>query len=114
MSIMAKTVVTQVTDDLDGSGNAETVEFSYSGKSYSIDLSKKNRTAMDKALQPYLDAATIVRGPGRRRTTGGNGSRRSSTTDLSAIRIWAAEAGYDVSSRGRIPGAVLEAYEAAH
>jgi hypothetical protein len=34
--------------------------------------------------------------------------------ELSAIRAWAANQGHKVSTRGRIPGNVVQAYEAAH
>lgn len=33
--------------------------------------------------------------------------------DNVAIRIWARENGHEISERGRIPAAVVEAYEAA-
>jgi hypothetical protein len=115
---MAQTVVT--TDDLDGSGEAQTVEFSYAGKKYSIDLGKKNRTAFEKALKPYIDAATAVSGRTSTRSarTSSSGkstrSRKAPKTDLAAVRAWAAEQGMSVSERGRIAGDVLDAYHAAH
>ena len=53
---MAKTVSVVVTDDLDGSPNAETVAFSFDGQSYEIDLSEKNVTKLQTSLQPFMDA----------------------------------------------------------
>jgi hypothetical protein len=110
---MAKTVVT--TDDMDGSPNAETVTFSFDGRSFEIDLSKKSRAALEKALKPYIDAGRPV---GGRSTRGSGGSgrgrgRRSGSVDLAAVRAWAAENGIAVSDRGRISGSVLEQYQAA-
>jgi hypothetical protein len=111
---MAKTVVT--TDDIDGSPNAETVTFSFDGRSFEIDLSKKSRAALEKALKPYIDAGRPV---GARTTRGGGSSggrgrgRRSASVDLAAVRAWAAENGIAVSDRGRISGSVLEQYQAA-
>ncbi len=113
---MAKTVVT--TDDLDGSPNAETVTFSFDGRSFEIDLSKKSRTALEKALKPYIDAGRAV-GSARNSRSGGSSSsgrgrsRRSSSVDLAAVRAWAAENGIAVSDRGRISASVLEQYQAA-
>jgi hypothetical protein len=109
---MAKTVVT--TDDIDGSPNAETVTFSFDGRSFEIDLSKKSRSALEKALKPYIDAGRPVGS----RTTRGAGStrgrgRRPSSVDLAAVRAWAAENGIAVSDRGRISSSVLEQYQAA-
>lgn len=110
---MAKTTTITITDDIDGSGAAQNYEFSYEGSSYSIDLSKKNKTAMDKALKPYLAAATKASGrrSGRRSPTRGTGGRR---TDTRAVREWARGHGHEVSDRGRIPASVVEAYDAAH
>lgn len=56
---MAKTVV--ISDDLDGSTPAETVEFSYDGVNWSIDLSEKNKKKLEDALRPYLDKASPAR-----------------------------------------------------
>ena len=55
---MAKTTITQITDDLDGSRDADTYSFAWEGTSYTIDLSKKNAKAFEKALEPYLGSAT--------------------------------------------------------
>lgn len=109
-SMMAKATVT--TDDLDGSANADTVSFGYDGTSYTIDLSKKNRAAMDKALKPYLAAASKK---GRAPTSRTNTSqRRNPGPDLADVRAWAANQGITVSGRGRIAQATLDAYAAAH
>jgi len=109
---MAKTLIT--TDDLDGSPDAETIRFSYNGTSYTIDLSKKNRTAFEKALKPYIEVAqksSTRRGAGSgstRRSRGGR--RRGSSVDLAAVRTWARENGIEVSERGRIAQSVIDAY----
>jgi hypothetical protein len=117
---MAKTLIT--TDDLDGSSEAETIRFSYDGISYTIDLSKKNRTAFEKALKPYIDVAEKASGrraagpAGRRRPRAGGGGRRrrSSTVDLSVVRAWARENGIEVSERGRVAQSVVDAYREAN
>ena len=109
---MARQIIENITDDIDGSADAQAIQFSYAGTEYTIDLAKKNRAALEKALKPYIEAGTKVskratRATSRARRSGSNG------TDLAAVRAWAAENGYELSSRGRIPRAVLEAYEAA-
>jgi hypothetical protein len=114
---MAKTVITQVTDDIDGSSGAETVSFGYKGTNYEIDLGRKNASAFDKLMKPYLDAARKVTGTrgGRRASSNGRRSSRSrSASDLAAIREWARAQGYQVSDRGRISANVIDAYNAAH
>jgi hypothetical protein len=105
---MAKTIVTQYTDDIDGSKAQGTVQFSYNGSAYEIDLSAKNAKAFEKALDPYISAARKVR-----RSTGGTArrSRRAESADLAEIRTWANQNGYQVADRGRIPAAVIEAFQ---
>lgn len=39
--------------------------------------------------------------------------RRRRSEDNATVRAWAAENGYEVSTRGKVPAAVLEAYRAA-
>ena len=114
--LMARQIIENITDDIDGSADAQAVEFSYAGTDYTLDLGKKNRAALEKALKPYIQAGTKVSKRGPRGTARGNTRRRrsgSKDTDLGAVRAWAAENGFEVSTRGRIPGAVLEAYQAA-
>jgi hypothetical protein len=108
---MARTVITQVTDDLDGSSNAEPLTFSVDNKHFEIDLSKKNRAALDRALKPYIEAAR--KAPKRGRGSAGSVRRRSAVGDLADIRAWAQAHGISVASRGRIAQSVVDQYRAA-
>ena len=112
MRVMAKqTVVTELlVDDLDGSTADRTIYFSWDGTSYEIELSKKNASAFEKAVKPYVDSARRTRSGRVRR----GGSSRGGKRDLSAIRDWASKNGFDVSARGRIAASVIDAYEAAN
>lgn len=112
MVAMAKTTTVTITDDIDGTSNAAAYEFTYDGVTYRIDLAKKNKTALDKALKPYLEAATKV--SGRRRSTRSRRPASRQTQDLAAIRDWASKNGYEVSGRGRIAQSVVDAYNAAN
>jgi hypothetical protein len=106
---MAKTVNVVVTDDLDGSPDAETVAFAFNGQSYEIDLGQKNLAKFEKSLQPFMEAG---RRTSQRRTA--KVARTSSTRiDRAAVRSWAAAQGIKVSERGRISADVLRQYEAA-
>ena len=53
---MSKRESVIITDDLDGSGNAETVSFGFGGVTYEVDLSTKNRARLEKALGPFIEA----------------------------------------------------------
>jgi len=109
---MARTVIEQISDDLDGSANASAVTFGYDGTEYTIDLSAKNKTAFDKVMKPYIAAGTKVTG---RRTTPRKGTRSTGKrNDLRAIREWATANGYEVSARGRVKAEIVDAYAAAH
>jgi hypothetical protein len=108
---MAKTVVTttEYTDDIDGSKAEGTVAFAFEGLNYEIDLSKSNTRAFEKAMAPYVGHARKARSArGRRTARSANNGR-----DAAAIRAWATENGYEVSTRGRVPAPVVEAYNAA-
>lgn len=106
-----KTVVTEIlVDDIDGSPGERTINFTWDGSAYEIELSRKNAAAFEKTMKPYLDAARRARTSRVRR----GGAGRSSKRDLAAIRDWAASNGFDVSTRGRVAGSVMDAYDAAH
>lgn len=105
-------VLVTMTDDLDGGKAESSVSFAFQGTAYEIDLSKRNATALEKVLGPYIAVARKV--PTTRRSSGRSTSSRSTKSDLPAIREWANENGYQVSGRGRIAADVQEAYRAAH
>lgn len=112
---MAQRVVTELTDDLDGTtienGAGETVTFALDGTSYEIDLSAKNAEKLRKAFQTYIDGGRKVGGGSSRR--GRQAATKSSAADAKAIRAWAVEQGIEMSARGRIPSEVAEQYRAA-
>lgn len=107
---MAQKVQVHLVDDLDGSTAQETVAFSLDGRSYEIDLNKKNAAKLRKVIAPYQESARKVRATARRTATRAAGSRERSAE----IREWAKSAGIKVNERGRIPANVIEKYEAAH
>ena len=100
---------TLIIDDLDGSDDASTVSFSLGNTDYEIDLSKKNKAAMEKKLSKFTAAARKAGSSGRRK-----GSRSAGRQQTGAIREWARASGRKVSERGRIPQSVIDAYNAAH
>lgn len=106
---MAKQVHVVLVDDIDGSSDAHTVEFSLGRDAYTIDLSEKNASKLEAALAPYIQKATRTSRKASRRQPARPGAR-----DTNAVREWARATGVQVSDRGRIPAHVLVAYEAAH
>ena len=112
---MAKKVTVTLVDDFDGDGPAdETVEFAIDGVSYEIDLSAKNAKKLREDLKKWIDAGRRV--GGRRRGRSGGPSRGRASIDReqsAAIREWARRSGHKVSTRGRIPAEIIDAFHAA-
>ena len=91
---------------------------------YEIDLARDNAEALREVFAPYV--AVALRSGGRARSGTGGRARPSrsegavskaagrSREGLKAIRGWAKSNGWAVSDRGRLPGNVVEAYDAAH
>lgn len=94
-------------DDIDGSEAAETVHFALDDREYEIDLNEDHANRLREALAPYMGHA---RRPERRVRK----SQTSGAADPASIRVWAAQQGIEVASRGRIPAGVVEKYQAAH
>ncbi len=127
--IVAKKVSVELVDDLDGSviddGAGETIEFSVAGVDYVIDLKTKNAAEFHRKLDFYIDHAARTGGRRHRPKPAGSGSTSTPTSkaasaptrdpaDTRAIRQWAADEGYEIADRGRIPTSIVDAYDAAH
>ncbi len=114
---MAKKIIHQLVDDIDGSllevGEGETILFSLDGIAYEIDLSSKNATALRDALSTYVGAGRRISGRATSSTTTRR-PRRTGSNENQAIREWAESNGFAVATRGRIPENVVAAYHAAN
>ncbi len=55
-------ITVELVDDIDGSAASETIAFAIDGKTYEIDLSKRNAAAMRRAFKRYADAGRASRG----------------------------------------------------
>lgn len=108
---MAVKTIQELIDDVDGTPADRTVEFSFLGSRYEIDLTEKHTEQMRKALQPWLEKA--------RRASKSNTRRRSAQVRRTPkpvkptndeIRAWAKEKGIKVAEKGRIANAVIEQY----
>ena len=133
---MAKTLIVQLTCDrckaekgenVDG---VQTVSFGFDGYDYSLDLCAAHAEDFHNTVQGLISWSSdrSRSGSGRRsarRSAGGDegagaaaaGPARSSADRerLKAIRDWARENGHpNLGDRGRIPQAIVAAYDAAH
>lgn len=109
----------QVIDDFDGKvlTKYESVEFGVGTKTYEFDTTPRRAAAFRTLLQEYIDISRSVDGdrPATSRvhvpaTAGGTNSGEQNQ----AIRDWARANSFELSSRGRIPAHIVEAFDAAH
>jgi Lsr2 len=97
----------ELLDDLDGGRADETVEFSLDGSEYEIDLSADNAKILRTTLEPYLAAARHI---STGRPSFATREQAPDADESHLIREWARARGLDVSTRGRIPAYLKEAY----
>ena len=110
---MAQQTTVALIDDIDGGKAAETVSFGLDGSIYEIDLSKKNATALRKALGEFTASARKVRAGKAAAAKVARSAAAPARVDARAVREWAQEQGIAVSARGRVPSDVVEKYQAA-
>lgn len=107
---MAQKMQILLIDDVDGGEADETVTFGVDGVTYEIDLSTDKADKLRESLAPYLSAG--------RRTGGRSGkpSPRAGKTrlgaDPQAARAWAKSHHIEINDRGRVPGPIIDAFEA--
>ncbi|GGM16265.1 histone-like nucleoid-structuring protein Lsr2 [Nakamurella endophytica] len=108
-------------DDIDQSeADVTTVEFTFEGASYSIDLGEKNVEKFRDAMATYIsharriDRSSSQSTAGRRRRPSGTAVAPVDREQIQAMRQWAKDNGYGVSDRGRIAASIQDAYHAAH
>ena len=105
---MAKKVSVETIDDLDGNSTADTtINYSFDGNFYEIDLSSKNAELFRKDLRNWIDHSRAVQAPAGRRS---NRRMSGAGEDFGAIREWAAAEGIKVSPRGRIKSEIVAQY----
>lgn len=108
---MAKRVITEMIDDLDGNTEAhETVNFGLDGELFEIDLNADHAAELRDALGIYLAAARPAESQ-IRRVAASNGSsmtKAAATEENNQIRAWAKEHGMGVADRGRVPSDIRQ------
>ncbi len=119
---MAKKLIEELVDDLDGSPAAHTVRIGWDNEWRELELSDKNLTALSKSFDRFWEVARPVtasassarRRPAktkpRSRTRKANGS--ASSYDRNQFRTWAVENDVQLK-RGRPPRQLVERFLAA-
>lgn len=102
---MAQRIITELIDDIDGSPAAHSIRFAIDGAQYEIDLNDANASSLRQAFAAYVAS-------GRR--VGGRAKRSKSKAKANDVRNWAEQNGFEVTTRGRLPRGVQQAYDEAH
>lgn len=109
---MAQKVQVLLVDDITGGEADETITFGLDGATYEIDLASAGAVELRDLLKEYIDASRKT--GGRTKRAGSKAGAGSDPLRASRIRTWAADNGYEVNDRGRVPAHVVEAYEKAN
>lgn len=119
---MAQKTTVQLVDDTDDSTeDVQTVVFyDVNGRPLEIDLSKENREILTElqegfanAIAGFAESARKITEPTqRRRPQPAAYKPRAGRKDTAAIREWALANGHQIAPRGRIPLAIVDAYNA--
>ncbi len=112
---MAQQIVSTLVDDITGkdipAGHGESIQFTYQGSVYQIDLDTKNATKYHATMELYVSHAQKV---GRSATvTPLRRAAKNTDIDTQAVRSWAESNGYAISTRGRIKADIVEAFRTA-
>jgi len=114
---VAKQTLITLSDDLDGSEAAETVEFGIDGYLYNIDLSAAHADELRDRLTAYREFGTRLGRYSVRNAAPATVKRVSNQGDKERnldIRRWAEENHLPIKARGKISDTVIAKYDAAH
>lgn len=101
---MAKKVTVELIDDISGQSGATTTRFALDGIDYEIDL--VDDQALRDVLAPYITKSRATNGGGKRAA-----GKKPVRPDLHRVRLWARQHGHEIPKRGRLPEALLRAYD---
>lgn len=110
---MGQQKVVYLYDDMDNdiTDDVEPVTFALHGATYEIDLGEKHRAELDGVLQPFIDAARLIKKP--RAKAAAKPSKPVRKGRGKAIREWAKANGKKVNERGAIPRDLEAEYDKA-
>jgi hypothetical protein len=112
---VARKVVVELADDIDGTvfgDDGESIHYAVDGVEYVIDLKDEHAKELRETFEYYIAHSTRV---GGRKHRGVNPTApKRSSGETKKIRAWAIEQGHQLSSRGRIPAEIEQAFHDAH
>lgn len=102
-----------ICDRCEEKDGVENVKYSFGGQMYEVDLCEKDRSTLDKVMKSWLEISrpvTSYASP-RQRSAAPSDDDRGWTPQQ--VREWAAGAGVEVATKGRIPDPIIQQYLAA-
>ena len=114
---MARKVVVELVDDIDGTvfgDDGESIRYAVDGVEYVIDLKDEHAKELRETFEYYIAHSTRVGGRRPRAERSAAPAARRSSDETKKIRAWARGQGYELSSRGRIPAEIEQAFRDAH
>jgi len=115
---VARKVVVELVDDIDGTvfgENGESISYAVDGVEYVIDLKNEHAKELRETFEYYIAHSTRVGGRKHRADRHVNPVvAKRPRGETKKIRDWAIEQGYELSSRGRIPAEIAQAFHDAH
>ncbi|ELB90975.1 hypothetical protein Rwratislav_21593 [Rhodococcus wratislaviensis IFP 2016] len=114
---MARKVVVEMVDDIDGTvfgDDGESISYAVDGIEYVIDLKDEYAKELRETFEYYIAHSTRVGGRKHRSDRQANpAAAKRQPGETQKIRAWAIEQGYKLSSRGRIPAEIEQAFHDA-
>ncbi|MGV9870522.1 histone-like nucleoid-structuring protein Lsr2 [Rhodococcus koreensis] len=115
---MARKVVVELVDDIDGTvfgDDGESISYAVDGVEYVIDLKDEHAKELRETFEYYIAHSTRAGGRKHRSDRTGTATpARRPVGETKKIRAWAIEKGHTLSSRGRIPAEIEQAFHDAH
>lgn len=112
---MAQKIITQLVSDLSDrelkNGEGETMSFALDGTTYELDLSNQEANDFRGIFQDYIASGRRVGKATSKRVSAKAGGAGRSKSELSDMRAWLREKGYEVNDRGRISQAFQDLYD---
>ena len=83
------------------------------GKEYAIDLNEERQARLQEILAEFENKMNsyVTKARAVSKSRPGKASKAAPSYDAKVVRSWAADNGYEVGDRGRIPLDILSAYE---
>lgn len=97
--------------DLSGKLDASTIAFGLGSKWYEIDLTKEEEAQLQSFLKTYIKAGRETGRAVKRQT---KHVVEMTATERNTVRQWGRENGFEIPPKGRVPKAVVMAYDKAH